>query len=155
MMTNLDETDRAAIRTACAMLVARYGHLADQREHKAFAELFAPDGEWIRPGMRLHGREEIFRFMESRSPQALTRHVTGSIHIEVIDTDHACGLSYTTVYRERNFQGELPVRLDRPEMVVDYHDDYVRISGRWHIARRHTTVVFSDQPSRSPPPGAA
>lgn len=127
------------------MLVARYGHLADQREHGAFAELFAPDGEWIRPGMHMHGREEIFRFMDARPAEALTRHVVGSICIDVIDADHARGMSYTTVYRERKFQGRLPVPLAQPEMVVDYHDDYVRIAGRWHIAKRHATVVFSDR----------
>lgn len=127
------------------MLVAHYGHLADQREHRAFAELFAPDGVWIRPGMHMHGREEIFEFMESRPLQALTRHVAGSIHIEVIDANHAQGLSYTTVYRERDFKGQLSVPLERPEMVVDYRDEYVRIDGRWHIAERHTTVIFSDR----------
>jgi uncharacterized protein (TIGR02246 family) len=141
----VDETRIAAIQTACAMLVARYGHLADQREHRAFSEVFAPDGEWIRPGMHMRGREEIFRFMESRPPQALTRHVVGSIDIEVIDADHARGLSYTTVYRERDFTGKLPVPLRQPEMVVDYRDDYLRIDGRWHIARRQTAVVFSDR----------
>jgi uncharacterized protein (TIGR02246 family) len=144
MDPTLTETRITSIQTACAMLVGRYGHLADQREHRAFAELFAPEGEWIRPGMRMRGRDEIFRFMESRSPQAMTRHVAGGIHIEVIDADHARGLSYTTVYRERNFKGKLPVPLVQAEMVVDYRDDYVRIDGRWHIARRHTTVVFSD-----------
>lgn len=135
----------AGIQTACAMLVARYAHLADQREHRAFAELFTPDGEWIRPGMHMRGREEIFRFMDARPAQALTRHVVGSIFIEALDVDHARGVSYTTVYRERNFQGRLPVPLTQPEMVVDYHDDYVRIHGRWHIAKRQASVVFSDR----------
>ena len=134
-----------AIQTACAMLVARYGHLADQREHQAFSELFATDGEWIRPGMHMRGREEILHFMESRSPTALTRHVSGGVHVEVIDTEHAHGLSDTTVYREPNFAGRLPVRLLQPEMVVDNRDQYVRIDERWHIAKRHTTVVFLDQ----------
>ncbi len=141
----MDEMQAAAIQTSCAMLVARYGQLADQREHRSFSEVFAPDGQWIRPGMHMRGREEIFVFMESRSPTALTRHVCGSIHIEVVDADHAHGLSYTTVYREANDRGEGAAKLVRPEMVVDYRDDYVRIEGRWHIARRHTTVIFSDQ----------
>jgi uncharacterized protein (TIGR02246 family) len=141
----MDASEHAAIQTACAMLVARYGHLADQREHRAFAELFAPQGEWIRPGMHMRGRDEIFRFMESRPADALTRHLVGSIHIEPVDVSHARGLSYTTVYRERNFQGKLPVPHVQAEMVVDYRDEYVRIEGRWHIAKRHTTVTFSDQ----------
>lgn len=141
----LDEAGTAAIQVACAMLVARYGHLADQRSHEAFAELFAPDGEWIRPGMHLRGREAIFRFMESWPAQALTRQVAGSIHIEVANQDRASGLSYSTVYRDRRFTGLLPALLQQPEMVVDYRDSYVRIANRWHFARRHTTVVFSDR----------
>lgn len=145
MNTTLSEIQITSIQTACSMLVARYGQLADQREHRAFAALFAPDGEWIRPGMQMRGRDAIFHFMESRPPQAMTRHVAGGIHIEVIDADHARGLSYTTVYRERAFQGRFPVPLVQAEMVVDYCDDYVRIDGRWHIAKRHTTVIFSDK----------
>jgi uncharacterized protein (TIGR02246 family) len=127
------------------MLVARYGHLADQREHRAFSEIFAPDGEWIRPGMRPRGRDEIFSFMESRPPGALTRHVCGSIDVEVTAADHARGLSYTTVYREPNHGGTGTARLVQPEMVVDYRDEYVRTAGRWHIAKRHTTVMFSNK----------
>ncbi|WP_038207181.1 nuclear transport factor 2 family protein [Xenophilus azovorans] len=145
MTTVLDEDAKVRIQTACAMLVAHYGHLADQREHRAFAELFAPDGEWIRPGMHMRGRDEIFSFMDARPAQAFTRHVVGSIYIEPIDADHAHGLSYTTVYRERNFQGKLPVPLAQPEMVVDYRDEYLRLQGRWYIRKRHATVIFSDK----------
>jgi uncharacterized protein (TIGR02246 family) len=141
----VDDLGIAAVQSACAMLVARYCHLADQREHRAFSELFAPDGEWIRPGMHMRGREEIFRFMESRAPQALTRHVCGSIHIEVVDATHARGMSCTTVYREANYAGAGTAKLVQPEMVVDYHDDYVRNESRWLIARRHATIVFSDK----------
>lgn len=142
---DLDAGTIASIQISCAQLVARYGHLADQRAHQAFAELFAPDGEWIRPGMHMRGREAIFWFMESRPSDALTRHVTGGIHIEVLSRNTAHGLSYTTVYRHTHFSGTLPVRLIQPEMVVDYADQYVLIGDRWHIARRHTTVVFSDK----------
>lgn len=145
MTAPLDDSQVAAIQTACAMLVARYCHSADLREHQAFAELFAPDGEWLRAGMHMRGREEIFRFMESRPPQALTRHVCGSIDIDVIDADHACGFSYTTVYREANYKGTGTARLAQPEMVVDYRDEYVRLQGHWHISKRHTTIVFSDK----------
>ncbi|MDB5861377.1 MAG: hypothetical protein JWQ76_5066 [Ramlibacter sp.] len=141
----MDELRTAAIQVACMNLVARYGQLADQREHQAFSEVFAPEGEWIRPGMHMRGREEIFRFMESRPARALTRHVCGSIAIDVADEDHARGLSYTTVYRESDYGGSGTARLVQPEMVVDYRDTFVRIDGRWHIASRHTTVVFSDK----------
>jgi len=141
----LQSSQAALIQTACAMLVARYCHLADLREHAAFSELFTHDGEWIRPGMHMRGREEIFRFMDARPLHALTRHVCGSIHIEVIDEDHARGLSYTTVYRQANYRGSGSAKLMQPEMVVDYRDDYVRLEGRWHFRKRQTTVVFSDK----------
>jgi len=132
----------AEIQTACAMVVARYCHCADLREHRAFSELFAPDGEWIRPGMHMRGRDEIYRFMDGRPP-ALTRHVCGSVHVEVIDADHARGLNYTTVYRAQNPAGSPPAKL-HAQMVVDYRDDFVRLDGRWLIRKRHTTVVFLD-----------
>lgn len=150
MMIDISEpmpsiADAVYIQASCTQLITRYGHLADQRAHKDFAAQFAPDGEWIRPSMHLQGRDAIFRFMESRPPQALTRHVSGSIHIEVVNLHHARGISYTTVYREPAFEGKLPVPLVQPEMVVDYRDDFVCIEGCWYIARRHTTVVFSDK----------
>jgi uncharacterized protein (TIGR02246 family) len=142
MANDLQEAQVAQIQTACTMLVARYCHCADQREHQAFSELFAPDGEWIRPGMHMRGRDEIFRFMDARPP-ALTRHVCGSIHVEVIDADHARGLNYTTVYRAQDYTGGDSARL-HAQMVVDYRDEFVRLDGRWHILKRHTTVIFSD-----------
>ena len=143
-MSDTLATAVAAAQTACAMLVARYGHLADRRAHRAFADLFAPEGEWIRPGMHLRGREEIFRFMESRPPQALTRHVVGSIDVEVLDPLHARGSSCTTVYREPHFRGTLPVPLRQPEMVVDYADDFVCIEGRWLIGDSGLEPQFSN-----------
>lgn len=142
MAPDLQEAQVVQIQAACAMLVARYCHCADQREHRAFSEVFAPDGEWIRPGMHMRGRDEIFGFMEARPP-ALTRHVCGSIHVEVIDADHARGLNYTTVYRAQDHAGSGSARL-HAQMVVDYRDDFVRLQGRWYIQRRHTTVVFLD-----------
>jgi len=143
--SGLDAAQTATIQIACMALVARYCHCADLRLHKEFSELFAPEGEWIRPGMHMKSRDDILRFMDARSPKAMTRHVCGSIHIEVVDADHARGFSYTTVYREPDYKGpDISPRVV-PEMVVDYRDDYVRIDGRWHFGKRHTTVVFSDK----------
>ncbi|VTU45816.1 SnoaL-like domain protein (plasmid) [Variovorax sp. SRS16] len=141
----LSDAQVATVQTACASVLACYCHCADSRDHAAFAELFAPDGVWKRPGMVMRGRDEIRRFMDARPTGHVTRHVCGSIHVEVIDQDHARGLSYTTVYRDPAYGGTGPAKLVQPQMVVDYRDEFVRIDGRWHIGARHTTVVFSDQ----------
>lgn len=129
-------------RDACLAVIARYCHLCDAQDYAGFAALFTEDALWSRPIGDFRGRTAIRAVMEERPSRAQTRHVMGSIHVQVDDADHASALSYCTVYRDLAWSGEGPALLEAPEMLVDYRDRFVRVDGRWLIASRHTTMVF-------------
>src|SRR5690606_21379890 len=128
------------IQSACAAVLARAAHCADAHDARGYTDLFAPDARWSRPGMVMQGHAEIHAFMRDRSPSNVTRHVNGSVWVEVIDADHARSQSYAVVYRDPAWSGSGPARLTGPEIVADYRDTFRRIAGEWKIQTRDTVV---------------
>ena len=139
----MDTLRKLEIQSACEALVARYCHLCDDREHAAFAALFTEDGMWIRPAGEFRGRKAIFDWMETRPVQQVTRHIMGSVHVEVLDEENAAGIGYCTVFQDYDPPAGKPSPLVQPKMVVDYRDRFRRSGGEWLIAERRTRVVFS------------
>lgn len=129
----------------CQLLLARYAEAVNRRDNDAFASLFTEDAIWRRPGYPpIEGRQAIHAFMETQPYPRVIRHVNGHNVITIKAPDTASGVSMTTVYY---LEGDhaLPVPLERPHMVVEYHDRFSNTSEGWRFAERRTTVVFSDQ----------
>ncbi len=124
----------------------RYALAVNTTDVEGFVALFAPDGEWNRPGGHsMRGHEQIRAYIEHAlvDPTVHTlRHVNGAALVEVEGPDSASCWSQTTVYDVP--QGPpFPVPLTNADMVVEYRDLLSRRDGRWQIRRRDTTVVFA------------
>lgn len=139
----ISEATLRVAQTECSMLVARYCHLADGRDFEAFVELFAPDGEWIRPNMHMVGREKILEFMRSL-PLAATRHVMGSVFIDVLSGTNARGRSYCQLYRETSAKQDSGLVSTQLVTLVNYDDHFKRYKGKWLFAQRKTTIGFAN-----------
>lgn len=147
--------DNTAAQVACMLLIGRYAHAADGRDNDAFVSLFAPDGEWVRLDgtHRMCGRGEIRKFLEEHRGPGRSRHVSGSIDIQVVSPDRAKGLSYTIVYRDPNWKGSGLANFERlPDAVVEYHDDFVLIEGVWYFARREARYIYMAEGAVVPKP---
>ena len=135
--------DRDAIR----QLLLEYGHMLDTHDLAGYANLFAPDGEWIGGFGRARGPKAILALMRkyvgTRAPdphKVMGFHIMTNIIIHV-HGDHATALSKLIfMYRSKDNK---PV----PVMGGHYDDTLVRLHGHWLFQRR---VVMMDIPYQDP-----
>ena len=107
------------------------------------ADLFTEDGVWESSERRLGNREEIAASFIRRQANTgrRSRHVCTNVAFEVISVDVVHGVSYYSLYREDDVEGET-AELEGPAMVGDYRDRFVRTPDGWRIAHRRATAAF-------------
>lgn len=138
----MDHDERAEIVAACERLVVDYTHLIDLGRAAAVADLFADDGVWSSPEFTMEGRAAIAAaFAQRQAMDRTSTHVCSNVAIDVVDRDHARGVSYLTLYR---FDGvdERPAPLEGPTLVGRYEDTFVRTGDGWRFQSRSTVVTF-------------
>jgi hypothetical protein len=146
-VTSLDESARNAIERDCTRLVLASIRAFDERDFRSYAELFAPDGVFVRanlPQEPLNGRAEILAALAARPASRITRHLCTNIEIEAIDARHARGRCYLLLYAADVAVPEsaLGRRAESPQRIGEYHDEFVQIGADWRIARRVGRLIF-------------
>ena len=130
--------DREEIR----QLIMDYGRFLDQRDFRAFSELFAKtEGEWIGGMGRAKGSQAIRELMESTIGKDTS--MTQSCHLFTNETIHINGDQATAVTK---WIFVVPGESNRPQLFFlgHYEDSMVRENGRWKFMRR---VVRADIPN--------
>ena len=130
--------DREEIR----QLLMDYGRFLDQRDFRAFSELFAKtEGEWIGGMGRAKGSQAIRELMESTIGRNSSK--TRSVHLFTNETIHINGDQATALTK---WIFVVPGESNRPQLVFlgHYEDSMVRENGRWKFLRR---VVHADIPT--------
>ena len=61
--------------------------------------------------------------------------------IDVIDSDNARGISYTTVFRHAG-SGTVPGAVEALQSLIEYRDEYRRTAEGWRIRSRRGATVF-------------
>lgn len=133
--------DREAIRA----LILAYGVAHDGRDYRAFAALFAENGEWVGGLGSARGPDAIFELMDEtigHDPQpggSGTYHIMTNEQID-IDGDRA---SATTKWIYLT-----PGPDDAPRMVFlgHYHDQFIRENGQWKFLRREAPALIPAGP---------
>jgi uncharacterized protein (TIGR02246 family) len=123
--------DREAIRR----LFLDYRRNLDKKDFRAYADLFARDGEFIAGTMRAKGPQAIFELVDGMLGTLLTERGGDDVHLVANDTIELDGDRATAdvswVYIVRG-EGDVPVlaKLGR------YKDVLTREDGRWKFLRR-------------------
>jgi uncharacterized protein (TIGR02246 family) len=123
--------DREAIRR----LFQDYRRSLDQKDFRAYADLFAEDGEFIAGAMRAKGPTAIFELVDGMVGTLLTERGGDDVHLVANETIELEGdratAEVTWVYIVRG-DGDVPVlaKLGR------YNDVLTREDGRWKFLRR-------------------
>ena len=143
----LDEPARAAIERACTRLVLASIRAFDERDFRSYAELFTPDGVFIRanlPQEPLNGRAAILAALQARPASRITRHLCTNIEIDASDAHHARGRCYLLLYAADAAAPEstLGRRAEPPQRIGENHDEFVRLGADWRIARRVGRLIF-------------
>ena len=143
--------ERIEIERACEQLSVAYARHVDFKEYDRFAELFTEDGH-LNAGGPVDGRAAIRQRMAQRSDRLRSRHVLTNIQVEVIDADHARGITYLSLYWHVGDEslGDKPIEFTGPAAVGHYEDEFVRTASGWRIARRVLRLAFLRADAFSP-----
>lgn len=133
------------IEHACMKLQAQYGVFADRGDVEGFTNLFSPDGSVAVPeASPFVGHDAIRASIRALGALGVTmRHVLTNNVVDVIDADHATGVSYLTVYNsaaEPDETGQRPVA--PPATVGEYADKFRRTADGWRFQSRVLTRIF-------------
>jgi hypothetical protein len=134
------------IEDECTKLSIAYARHVDFKEYDRFVQLFAEDGELNTTGRVVKGWEKLSRFIAARPAGLRSRHVLTNIHINVIDEDHAEGISYATIYRHTgegvDANDQSPRIISGPSSIGHYADRFVRTNEGWRFASRVLHFAF-------------
>jgi len=140
----MDDAIRRGIEYDCQQLSIAYARTADFGDYTAFANLFADDAVLETSLVQVRGKGEIEATMKKRPTELRSRHIITNIFIEMLDAEHARGISYLSLYRHvgpESLQSE-PVELSGPALIGHYEDWFVKTSIGWRFERRKLHVAF-------------
>ena len=130
---------------ACEALSIAYARAVDFRDYDAFTDLFAEDGV-LDTGRPLVGNLAIVKAMQKRPDELRSRHVLTNIFIDVIDADHARGISYLSLYRligQESLEAG-PVPFTGPAAIGHYEDRFKRTDQGWRFEHRKLMLAFKN-----------
>jgi hypothetical protein len=92
----------------------------------------------------MEGKAAIRRFLAQRPVNLRSRHVFTNIAIEVVDSDHARGITYLTLYRHVGDESLAPgpIEFEGPAGIGHYEDELVRTTDGWRFASRKLQFAF-------------
>ena len=157
VVTLEQRVERMEAESEIRRMLVEYGAYLDSRNFAAYADLFAPDGEWVGGFGRFEGPAAIRKMLEDNLGVAEPGFINKSnFHmltnpLITIDGDRA---QVTSKYL---FWTRSPDDRPTPLLAGRYVDEFVRVNGEWKIARRTTwgEIPFRDpnepaQPGRAP-----
>ena len=151
----MNTATRREIEAECIALSNAFAYHLDHKEYPELVALFAPDGTFVRTGVRLEGRAKILEAMRQRPVDQFTRHITTNFHFTHVDHDTARAVFYNQSYFAF-LPGEPPFAYE-PErmMLLDFIDVYTRTSEGWCFQERDARAVLIPEQLRSRLPTAA
>lgn len=126
---------------ACQRLVAAFAHHVDHRESEKLVQLFTEDGTFERRGEVLRGHEEIRAAQGKRPAGVVVRHVCAPAHIELVDAEHARGVTYFQIFRAHGSADDV-LPLPIAEVLGQFEDEFVLTSAGWRIKARRARGIF-------------
>ena len=143
----MDKTERKQIEQECRDLVTMLTQYGDHREAEKAVALFAEDGTWIRGGKPFKGRAALLDSYSRGSATQVTRHVGANTMITVTDENNAEGVTYYIAYHHdpKTASPTLPLPLDPPFSMGEWHDKFVRTPEGWRFSFRETKRLFQHQ----------
>lgn len=143
---DLSAEEEWQIKAEIKQLADAYAVNRDNNDAVAYANTFAEDGVLILYGNSYAGRETIQARTEGGDPNRVGMHVMSTSAIEIIDSEHATGVHYATIYggtkSDSHEEGDM-IPLTNFRVMGKYHDKYVLTDAGWKFAERRLEALFS------------
>ena len=132
------------IEEECGRLIIALVHHSDHGDLQDAVELFTNDATWVRGGTPYTGHDQMLDSFAGQSKTAVTRHFTSNIRIMVADENNASGVCYYMAMRHdpETTDAELPLPVNLPFSMGEYHDKFVRTPDGWRISHRVIKRIF-------------
>jgi len=135
----LTSEEISRVEDACSRLVYQAAAHADAGDYPAFAGLFTPDGELVRPdGTSFHGPAAIVASYSQRPVHRQTRHVISRPVFSKVSPAECHAISLVTLWACDNRVTAVP--LGRPvlqPLVLGEFEDWFHVGDAgWRISRR-------------------
>jgi len=119
---------------AIRRVLVDYATFLDGRDYASYANLFAPDGEWVNGAGSHKGRAAIREMLgkmmgPAGAPNSANYHIITNPRIDIAGDRATATSRYLFVMRG-------PDGRPTPSLAGIYRDDLVRIAGQWKIQRR-------------------
>ena len=153
MSHTLTAAEVTQIERACERLVLVYSRRLDLGDLSGAADCFAVNGSLGRPmtpDAVIEGREAIRAGLMTRPASLLTKHLATNTMIDVVDSNHATGISYLTMIATTPAADAKPPFVSAgPLYFGEFRDEYVRENGEWKFASRRGSIQmkFSGAPA--------
>lgn len=133
----------ADVERACERLVHDSAAFNDAADWDALGELYAVDGELVRPsGQSVAGRAAIVEAYATGPADRLTRHVCTNVRIDVTGTDTATGHTLVLLFVANPASPDDGSRTHPGPAVGAFADHFVLTDEGWRIARRVASIVM-------------
>lgn len=144
-MQSLDRNIERQIEWDCVQLLNKfYGYLDDGR-YSEMADLFVPEGAWVRLGQELRGRDAIISAMGTRKGW-LTAHILTNARVSVLDECQAHTVQYITLYRLEGHEATKgPGPVVPPLGILRHADHLVLRDGQWRFLRKTSRAIMTDR----------
>lgn len=140
---------RREIEAECVALGNAFAYQLDHKDYRAVAALFAPEGGFVRTGVRLQGPDNIVTALRQRPADQFTRHITTNFHFTQVDDDSAKAVFYNRSYFA--FTPAQPPYAYSPErmMLLDFIDVYTRTPQGWRFLERDARPLLIPEELRA------
>lgn len=138
----MTDGETAAIRSACATLVAAYCHAVDLYDHEAVMKLWSDDPVYESPTGALRGLDAIRGYFDAKPRVARGVHLLSTVHIDVESADRATGRAYMTFHVDAAPPDEGPSPVAPPVVISRLAHVFARTPSGWRIARQRVEIVF-------------
>ncbi|WP_167784595.1 nuclear transport factor 2 family protein [Ramlibacter rhizophilus] len=116
-------------------LYALISHL-DERRYEEIADMFVPQGRWLRQGRWLEGREAILAGLRARPADMRVRHLFSNVWVTAVEGDEARAEATMTAFRQ------LPGRPPELFTINRVHTVFCRDGDGWLIREQQMVREF-------------
>lgn len=144
----VDSLQQLMIEQACTRLINQFAVLNDAGRFGELADLFVEDAKYARPiapDVFIEGRAAIKTSFETRPKERVGRHLISNVIVNVLGPERATGICYALLYSGSVDKPAEKFGLQAvpPQLVGEYHDEFVLTPDGWKFAVRKGRIIFS------------
>ena len=144
----MDRLQVLDIEQACTRLINQFAVCNDAGRFNELVDLFTADGRYARPiapEVFITGRADILASFEARPQDRVGRHLITNIVIDVLDSTHARGFCYATLYSGSSGHKaeKFGLQAQASQFIGEYADRFELTPQGWKFVERKGCIIFT------------